>query len=404
MVLEEVAGDFPAEFSSTSDQLPAPDRQPDGRIALGIKRSELPHMVTIFGQQTLPSDLDKYIGLAADHAMKVLGRPPRQDEIDALAYHFCSGLRTASFGAPMGAFVASLVCYQRRETFRFPGWTPGPRFDPNKFATLRGTQARLVWHVLRSSAYIVTGVLLGSTFFASYGASLNAVHRQRDARLKEYNDAERRYRMKNQKLREVDQTPGPRESETYEMARQRQNVQEALRRKKVAGHTDASVPPTDDMSPTGGSFKEDFENTGASDLLSDSQLQRQERQENRMREREAATHNATGSSTLSDTDSTPRAALATQPQQQKTSSSTSSWDRLRERAGVKPSSPASTVTQADDGLSFMQYSSASAPLSSQSSQSASASKGRSDAQREFDEQLERERNLSSGKDDGDKWA
>lgn len=340
---------------------------------------------------------------ASDDYYKVAGRPFEQAEGDALVYHLAKALRLASFGPPLGILTAGLVAYRpaAMKSFKFPGWTPGEKFNPDKFFVLKGGVARAAWHVLRFNAYGVLGLLAGEVLMGSYAMTVANVGRLQDPRLKDVNETLKglqKERMKEKGLPIEDRTEGRRGQETLEMARQRTRAQGA--------GTRGGGSAGDDMSPTGGSFREDFEGSGAEGggdvgMLSDSQIQQLQQTEQRNEEAAYQASNAAAVPAQNASRSSP-SPRQSQPQSASNNSG-SAWERLRQQAGQQQSqssSPQSSRgTQRDEDDAFGLGGSSSnddrsrmrpAASPSQSPQNP-ASSSRSEAQREFDAQLDRER-------------
>lgn len=312
----------------------------------------------------------------------------------------------------MGIVAACFAAYrpQARQTFRFPGWTPGEKFNPDKFFVLKGGVARAAWHVLRFNAYGVLGLLAGEVLMGSYAMTVANVGRLQDPRLQNVNETLKKMtedRMKEKGLPIEDRTEGRRGQESFEMARQRTRAQ---------GSGSRTAPNAgDDMSPTGGSFREDVEGSGGDmGMLSDSQIQQLQQKEQRSEE---AAYQAASSPQASQ-QSAPRTSSSPTASPQSSSSNTgSAWERLRQQAGQQQSPQSQTSQQSrgsqrpvndddDDAFGLGGGSSSSGSMDQQDrsrmrsvAQNAPSS-SRSNAQREFDAQLDRERQGESFNEKG----
>lgn len=310
----------------------------------------------------------------------------------------------ASYGTPVGVSAAMLWAW-RYTDYRFPFWKPmkeGSGYSPDKLGPLRGPTARAAWQVLRFNAYGFVGMALGQLFFASYALTVHAAGRAMDPRLKEFTEALKQRQSEGltmARAREMAREGGeaPRQGETFEMARQRraaaQQQREEWRKQRERGRKQSSGD--DDMSPTGGSFAEDFMDTGSdTGLMSDGQSREQQyRAENATSTFGLSNERATESRSSAMADGSP------QPPQQQSQPSPpkqagSAWERLRQTAmsgnpaNPPPNSPGSstsvrstpsaTATKSDDSFSFSQ--------TEEDKQLA-----RSEAQKEFDARIERER-------------
>ncbi|KAJ8606700.1 hypothetical protein MRB53_040782 [Persea americana] len=340
-------------------------------------------------------------------AAQILHRPMRQEEMDAVAFHLSKGLTYERYGTATGAALGIAQWYRHRLTYRFPGYAVGEKFNPDKFGPIRGNPARLAWQGLRFNAYLLVGAVVGSVFLGSYGVTLAMVGRAQDPRLRDFNE---QLRARAESIRragntgmpsEVDQSPGQRSGETYEMARQRQTVAERWGRRS---DTAAGQPPQqqqyDDMSPTGGSFKDEIwgsSQTFDSELMSDSQLAQQQTRADRHSPRStpptspsSATHNAPSS-----TSSPSPTPSQTAPQ--------SAWARLRQKATSNTPSPSPSPSNQQEPLGLLSSSSSSSssppfpPQNNPSTEDPLAA--RAQAQADFDARIEREReggDFSSG--------
>ncbi|KAM3424161.1 hypothetical protein BST61_g11296 [Cercospora zeina] len=334
-------------------------------------------------------------------AQQVLGRPVQQPEADALAFHFAKAVRIVSMGLPVGFAAGTLLAIRGMSTFRFPGYTPGATFNPEKFLFYKGRAASVAWHILRFNSYAIIAGLMGQIFFTSYGAAVGAVGQRTDPRLKEWDEARARH-VKNKRQagnHPVDQTPGPREGETLEMARQRQRAQEAWRssRSRQGGLGAAKVESGgDDMSPTRGAFGSEYVDMGSaavSDtaMMSDDQARRQS--EGLQREQEASysrSRQPQQNQARPQTRQEPARDAFSSQEESKPTLSGSAWERLRQQAVTGKSSP-SPPTSAPSNFAK--------PLDEDdftfSSRDEDKQLAKVEAQKEFDAQIERER---SGKD------
>ena len=100
-------------------------------------------------------------------------------------------LATASWGRPLGLAAGASRAYQTRHTFRFPFVKPNAeKFNPESVKIggaelMRGARARMVWHGLRGGAYGVFGSWVGGVVVSTYAAMAVAVGEQQDPRLRE---------------------------------------------------------------------------------------------------------------------------------------------------------------------------------------------------------------------------
>ncbi|KAJ9623085.1 hypothetical protein H2203_006018 [Taxawa tesnikishii (nom. ined.)] len=213
-------------------------------------------------------------------AANLLQRPLRQEEVDSLGYHFARGMRVASYGAPVGVSAGLLYAYATRSKWRFPFYTAkeGTAFNPNKVLSLEGPRARAIWHILRFQSYGFIGFILGGIFFSSYAVSINAAGKATDPRLKDFNQA------LNQRMKEGARAPplrppmGQRSSVDTQEGRMDQQVERV--RRDLQNRPRGQRQDDDDMSPTSGTFANDYPDASSdTGLMSDAQMRSQEQRQ-----------------------------------------------------------------------------------------------------------------------------
>ncbi|KAF2219241.1 hypothetical protein BDZ85DRAFT_285593 [Elsinoe ampelina] len=285
-------------FDSNDQQDATGQTEEQWRINLG----GLPKPIGAFGPTgwDTPARIDLLKKSLAE-SRAILGRPFRQEEVDALSFKFAKSVTIASYAYPTGLVAGALWTYSGRETFKFPFYNPGGKdwFDPNKFSFLRGSQARAAWHGLRFSTYAGFAMFLGIFFWGSVASTTDVAGTVTDPRLKDFREALKTKLQQRQggmpppittQRGPVESTEGRMDSQAARAGtvweRARQNRQAASRPKAAAAQDD-------DMSPTGGAFMDDLApGDGDTGLLSDSQMQQNERKqqyESRMADRESRT-------------------------------------------------------------------------------------------------------------------
>ncbi|OBT69447.1 hypothetical protein VE03_00998 [Pseudogymnoascus sp. 23342-1-I1] len=139
---------------------------------------------------------DEMVATAIDRsitsAQATLGRPPTTEEASAFAYWTAKHISLFSYG-PITGFTGGMIqAYRTKEMFKFPFIKPNPdTFNPKVFpsarlALLTGIEASRFWHATRAAAYSTVGILVGTMFFATYSSSVAAVGMAGDERLKDY--------------------------------------------------------------------------------------------------------------------------------------------------------------------------------------------------------------------------
>lgn len=373
--------------SSNSGLVPV---QGTAQHVLHVNFDNLPRRWSLIGQKPHPKVLYDGIRDSCRFATTVLNRPVTQEEADAMAYHFAKSLRIGSYGTPIGVVLGTAMAWRTQKDMRFPGWAPfkeGSRFSKDAFGPLRGQMARVAWQFSRVSAYWLVGGTLGQIFFGSYALSVGLAGRAMDPRLKEFTEA-LKLRMKNGVGRENtgqvgNQEAGPKGSETYDMARQRRDAQARSR-----GSRQPRAQAADDASPTGGAFSEDYmEAAGASGFMSEDEVRRAA---------DARAESPRNQSSAAVEQSTVASRQPTRGAQEAPAKSGSAWERLRKgamtgepkrsssstqssgSAGSRPSAQEGDGTVLGDSFGF-------------SSNDEDRQLAKSEAQRDFDARVERER-------------
>lgn len=404
MVLDNAASTQEAPFSesvpssdldpyASSDNINPATRSvirvtPPGSPAVYVNLDDLPRRWSLLTTKAHHPMLPKGITDSCRYASEAMGRPVKQEEADALAYHFAKSIRMGSYGTPVGVTLATMQAVRTQSKFRFPGgFSPldHKRFSADRLGPLKNQAARTAWQMIRIAAYWSVGGVLGSVFFAMYGVSSGAAGRALDPRLKEFTEALKRRAENRTALpggKQPDQSDGPRRDETMEMARQRRTAQGAWGRPR-----EQQGGGGDDMSPTGGAFQEDFQPSGSDTGLMDDQQLRQ--QEYRQRADDSASPVENNTSMYGNS----RAGTQTQSANQQPSSPPAerprtggggAWDKIRQGAMPGGSRAQQSRSNADEGDSF---------AFSQGNEDKQLAK--SEAQKDFDARIERER---AGKD------
>ncbi|MCJ1248937.1 hypothetical protein MMC30_006158 [Trapelia coarctata] len=195
MVLEattDPSSDFTPDIPPSD--FPSPDSDGNSNrleAKYNLDISSLPHAnfisASLFGHTE--ARLRNLIALNISAAAQRLRRMPTPDEFKALAYHTAKAQAIASYGAPLGIFGGAVQCYAVRENYKFPFVKPSEGFNPNTFTLrgrtwLAGERARLFWHGLRFAAYGSFGGWIGGICCAAYASSVMAVGELTDPRLK----------------------------------------------------------------------------------------------------------------------------------------------------------------------------------------------------------------------------
>ncbi|POS84054.1 hypothetical protein EPUL_003575 [Erysiphe pulchra] len=192
MVLENASN--PSSDQGFSDELPSDNdpyehsRSNTSKSQYFIDTANLPKPVPVIGSLLgYPRRFKQEAHLKILLASKELGRPLKQDEVDALAFWLAKRQSITSWGAPIGFAAGCWRAYDTAKTHRFPFWQPNSNhLKVNVFGPLRGPPAVFCWHALRVLAYGLTGDFIGRLLLGSYAMSTSAVGASNDPRLYEY--------------------------------------------------------------------------------------------------------------------------------------------------------------------------------------------------------------------------
>ncbi|KEQ89264.1 hypothetical protein M438DRAFT_341056 [Aureobasidium pullulans EXF-150] len=408
MVLEEATNHSePNSFG----ELPTPE---DGNVSqtptrYHIKLDQLPRPVNLFMVPVRDDAIVKTILRSCHEAQAVIHRPLRQEEVDAISYHFAKSLRTVSWGPPVGIAGGALAAYRTMGNFRFPGYTPKPeseggQFNPERFGPVRGQMARYCWHTLRFQLYGAVGFFTGAILFASYATSVNAVETGSDPRMKDYIEA-----LKNRAQRHTGQMQ-PQGQRNPIMSQEGRMDQQAQRASQKLGMEDAwkrqdvqrKASDYDDMSPTGGAWMDDYkQETQDTGLLTDDQLNARARTEQSNADRaERAEESRVAAQAQSRVDQSRRnnhnstddnSMLGASQPAQAPRSSGSTWDRIRQESATSKGSPRQSPTNTPQVKNEQQEGSTLGDSFSFSSSDEERQLAKIEAQKEFDARVERER-------------
>lgn len=131
----------------------------------------------------------------ANVASKVMGfsvllkRELTQQEKDAISFHAGKECATRAFEPPTAVIAAYAFERRGRAAFRFPFWTPKPTsinpdvFPSQRFAYLRNHMAVAAWHATRFGSYAFFSHMFLSGMFVSYAMSVWMANMKLDPRL-----------------------------------------------------------------------------------------------------------------------------------------------------------------------------------------------------------------------------
>ena len=434
---------------TSSDTYDFPDSSPDpydtssissnGQLPASINPSSLPSGLPILGPATGFTSARKiaHIQQRIDYVSKTIRRPLTEIEQRVIAHYSAKSFAIASYGPTLGLSAGGYRAYATRAEFRFPFYgkliSDGPAegkiqqgiWDGQKIRVggkeiLQGlssqAKASLV-HLSRGVAYCLLGRILVPLFVSTYAATASSVGEIRDPRLKEVNreltaELQRDLRgIRGQAGETVTQTDARREGRMPSLPREMD--QGRTRRGKGA--------EVDDASPTGGVMLDmdiDEEQAGLRDardmtgVLSDGQMR-------------TAEANAQPPPSISPARRPPVAFQRKKVERQpkdfgsdfddasptggsgamggEDGSGGSVWERIRQQSASEPSTPNAGRRSGFRGSGAPQEGTTTGDSFSFSSSDEERSYAQTEAQKEFDERVERERKGGDFSSEGRRW-
>lgn len=123
-------------------------------------------------------------------ASQLMGRECTQDEKDAFAYHVGKAKVTITYSSPIAVLSTAMLHRRTFDTYGFPFYKPNSSFDPNTFLKVfKGESARRMWQFTRFGAYYIMCSIAARVLLASYAMSVYATNAARDPRLGHYTEA-----------------------------------------------------------------------------------------------------------------------------------------------------------------------------------------------------------------------
>ncbi|KAK5015397.1 hypothetical protein BJ546DRAFT_977359 [Cryomyces antarcticus] len=426
MVLEEAIA-APAE--SFTDDAPTSDSDPysssptGGPNAVTIDLEQLPRSIDLNPltagkkKQNLAALIQKTI----NNSSQILNRPVTQDEANALAYHYAHGIRVASFGSPIGIAGGLYRWYATGKKMRFPFWQPDwseGKLNPEVLGPLRGQVARNSWQLLRGNCYMILGAFIGDAVFSAYGVTVSEVGMSQDRRLKEFRSA-----LENKVRERLSGLPQGAQDRQGAAGQNDQSRQEDRRTATEQWRMNRSSSNDDGMSPTSGAYSNDYggdsSRLAGSDtgILSDAQMRAQEIGQ-QPDQQSSPTSSRSDTFSMNKVTSQPRNFDEddASPTAGASSGSASAWDKIRRGASASAPSkgssawPTSRGGDSRGGLSGVQREQRQGSTLGDSFSFSETDEERelakTEAQKEFDARVERERrggDFAEGQNRGRKW-
>lgn len=180
-----------------SETYSAPESSPDPyasseQVGYPIDISRLP--ATKIGRifiRNYDSVIDAAIKQRLALVANEIKRPLRPEEADALAFHTSKGVATMSLGLPAGTLFGLFRTYKTRKTFRFPfagplksenGWFNGERIRLLGLETA-GPHTRILVHGFRLSAIVLMSVFVCKYSLNSFAGTVMAIREAQDPML-----------------------------------------------------------------------------------------------------------------------------------------------------------------------------------------------------------------------------
>jgi hypothetical protein len=267
-----------------------------------IDIATLPHALPFFGPLTgyTNSNLQHIIQNRYVYTSQAIGRSLSEKEMTALAYHTAKGHAIASYGPTIGLSAGLYRTWATRNEFRWPfygklmseeagtGFWDGVAMRVGEKEILQGvsTQSKAtILHVLRGTAYVSLGILFVPMIVSAYGATVSAVGEIKDERLHAVTEELRM--VANKEMRERRASMQERRGDPTGQGKKSAGEVWRERRERLEGKSSPkSLPDDDDMSPTGGAMMDDGgvaeeqgRLSGAGEMggvLSDTQMRTQE--------------------------------------------------------------------------------------------------------------------------------
>jgi len=363
----------------------------------------------------------------------MISRGLSEDEMTALAYHTAKGHAIASYGPSLGIAAAFYRIRATKAEFRWPLYGKlmseevGQGFWDGQSIRIGGKEVMKQFsasakasmlHFLRGSAYVTLGLFIVSPGTSAYGATVSAVGELRDQRLTQFTQdlrgvadrevAERTARRGDMRNERIAQTTGQGRKDAGSVYRERME--------RMGGQIKRQ-DDYDDMSPTGGAFVNDYGQDegqgnlgGAGDMsgvLSDGQMQMGKVQA-QPEPRKSPTENRASTIQMDKVARQPRNfgedfddASPTGGSGAMGDGGGSRWERIRQQSASGSSSGSEpSVRRARGFQREPQESSSTGDSFSFSSSEEERSCARDEAQREFDERVEKERRGGDFSDSG----
>jgi hypothetical protein len=126
-------------------------------------------------------------------ARAAVNRPLTKAETDAFAESHAKGLIIRSYGGLPILLTAAIPAWASRNTFKFPFLKGRSNFSPDhfpsrKYAWLEGQRARIVWHSVRLNLYFAVSYIAWGAFLGMVGTASALNEARADKRLRQYQE------------------------------------------------------------------------------------------------------------------------------------------------------------------------------------------------------------------------
>lgn len=160
-----------------------------GRLPEYVQPRLYPRAIPILGPLEGYNDafFTSQILAEAKTVSQYLQRPLHPQEWHAVAHHTCKFYAITSYAVPVGVTAGYWRSETTKNEFRFPFFKPdkNPDFFLKFPGGFQGSSAISCWHFARATCYGMVGALVAKLIFASYATSTSVTGRLYDPRLKE---------------------------------------------------------------------------------------------------------------------------------------------------------------------------------------------------------------------------
>jgi len=151
-----------------------------------------PAFIRLFGSGMDEKSYRAKIAVTLMASARLINRPLTAPEVQSLSYHRAKAIVTVMYTSPLPWLAAFILTRRGRSAFRFPFYTPKPTFNPNAFpstkrAWFRDSRAQGAWHLLRFGCYFTLSQIFITTWASSYAGAVMVSRMRLDPALAGFN-------------------------------------------------------------------------------------------------------------------------------------------------------------------------------------------------------------------------